>query len=372
MKICVRRSLSFDGCQFMFVEVLKTDKEWIDFVENVSGGTFYHTIKWRNVIQKTFQYEPLYLVVKDNNNCVLGVCPGFITGSRGIKIFDSIPFSDYGGPLITDSYVHQGSKLLSKFFLDFFPSKGIKYAKVCLMQESNVSKFIQVPVVYSERAKGVMEINLKLTSSDFLWDKVFSRNLKKKIKHVETDGYTAHEAKTKSDLMDFYNLYTRNMRDHIGASPDPYSFIENMWELLHPDSLRIWLLRKERTVAADFFLMTKEGSYAHYAAVDRDQLSARVSPIDYLRWLEINKAEEEGKQIVSLGSTPVDPRGRYFIQKRRIGGSFRSQEEVWFPLTNLGYTLLRTMDTVVPIWKSVRTFLPVSLGSFLNRKFLSL
>jgi hypothetical protein len=356
---------------FMFIETLKSDKEWREFTKNNPNATFYHTIKWKDVIQRTFQYEPLYLVIKEYDNRVLGVCPGFITGASGIKIFDSIPFSDYGGPLIDNNYVQQGSKLLSKFFLDYFPSKGIKYVKICTM-EANTSKFIQVPIVYSEHAKGVMEIDLKLTSSDFLWNKVFSRNLKKKINHVEADGYNAQEAKTKSDLLDFYDLYSRNMKEHVCATPDPFQFIENMWEMLYPDNLRIWLLRKERTIAADFFLKTKNGSFAHYAAIDKSQLTARISPIDYLRWLEIKKAEEEGKQIVSLGSTPSDPTGRYFIQKRRIGGVFRPQEEVWFPVTSLGYTLLQTMGIVAPIWKNIRQFLPVGLSNFLNRKLLSL
>jgi predicted N-acyltransferase len=357
------------GTRDMFVEEMKSVKEWEDFLEVTPKGTFYHSIKWKEVVQRTFNYSSLYLVIKDNTGRIVGICPGFITSSMYSKIYDSIPHSDYGGPIMENHYAEGGSLLLRNFLQEFCPGEGIGYAKFFFLDESGLSRFFKSQSGGTERTVGTMEIDLKTTPSDFLWNKRYSRNLKKRIKRVEQDGFQAQEAKTKSDLLEFYNLYTQNMK-HIGASPDPFRFVENMWNALHPDNLRIWLLRKDRAVGAELFLQNKKGSYARYAAVDREQARARLSPINYLRWVEIEKAEQEGRRYVSFGSTPSDPYHPYRLQKERIGCSFHPQEMMWYSFTSTGYALIRTRAKTAPAWKAVRRFLPIGLRGFLERRLL--
>jgi len=364
----VNSRLSFEP-RDMYVEEMKSAREWEDFLKVIPNRTFYHSIKWKEVVQKTFNFNSLYLTIKENTGRIVGICPGFITSSMYTKIYDSIPHSDYGGPLMENHYAEGGSLLLRDFLQKFCPSRGIGYAKFLFLDETRLSKFFRSQSGATERALGIMKIDLKTTPSGFLWNKVFSRNLKKKVRHVEQDGFQAQEAKTKSDLLEFYNLYVQNMK-HIGASPDPFRFVENMWNTLHPDNLRIWLLRKDRAVGAELFLQDKDGSYAHYAAVDREQARARLSPINYLRWVEIGKAEQEGRRFVSFGSTPSDPLNRYRLQKERIGGSFQQQERIWYSFTSTGFALVQARARIAPAWKAIRRFLPIGLKGFLERRFL--
>jgi hypothetical protein len=51
----------------MIVEPLSDEKEWEEFVANSSKGTFFHTLKWKEVFEKLFSYESLYLVIRDSN-----------------------------------------------------------------------------------------------------------------------------------------------------------------------------------------------------------------------------------------------------------------------------------------------------------------
>jgi len=349
----------------MYIENMKSTEEWEDFLRVATGRTFYHSIKWKEVIQRTFSYRPLYLAIKDNAGKIFGICPGFITSSMRIKIYDSIPYSNYGGPIIEKHYAKRGSFLLRNFLQEFCLSEGIYYAKICFLEESGLSKFFKSPLGCTERAKGVMEVDLKTASPDFLWNKMFSKNLKKSIKRIEKNGFQAQEARTKSDLLEFYNLYVQTMK-HIGAYPDPYRFTENMWNVLHPDNLRVWLLRKNGLVAGELFFKYGQGEYSHYAVVDRKQPVHEA--INYLRWVEIKKAEQEGKRYVSFGSTPSDPNHKYHLQKKRIGNSFHPQEMVWYPLTSTSYILLRARAKTASAWKAIRDFLPVGLEGFLERK----
>lgn len=355
----------------MFVEILKDDGEWTTFLKTIPNASFYHTLKWRDIIQRTFNYTPLYLTIRDESGKVVGVCPGFIKSSMHFKIYDSIAYSDYGGPIIRDHFGRQGMLLLRNFLQRFCSSAGIEYAKFCFLEESGLSKFCRLPSAYVERTRGVMEIDLKTTSSDFLWNEFYSGRDRKRLRHFERAGFQIQEAQTKSDLLEFYNLYVQDMKD-IGGSPDPYRLIENMWHAFYPSNLRLWILRNDRIVGAELFLLTEGGSYARYSAVDREQAGSHFTPFNYIGWIEIKRACQEGKRCVSFGSTSSDPSHPHHVQKERVGASFHMQDMIWCPFTSMGCSLLRARGKAVPIWKATRSFFPAILKSFLEGALLRL
>jgi len=62
----------------MFVEELKDKTEWKTFLQSSPEATFFHSLKWKEVIQKSFPHSALYLTIRDVNGMIVGVCPGFI------------------------------------------------------------------------------------------------------------------------------------------------------------------------------------------------------------------------------------------------------------------------------------------------------
>jgi hypothetical protein len=89
----------------MFVEEMKSPGEWEDFLEVTPRGTVYYSIKWKEVVQRTFLYSRLYIVIKDNSGRIVGICPGFIRSSIYINVYDSMPYSGYGGPIVEKSEI---------------------------------------------------------------------------------------------------------------------------------------------------------------------------------------------------------------------------------------------------------------------------
>jgi len=350
----------------MYVEELKDEREWETFVQASPEGTFYHSLKWKEVIQESFPYSALYLTIKDENGTVVGICPGFILNSMHMKIYHSTPYSDYGGPVIAKHCIKQASLSLRSFLQTFCSNKDIVCGKFCFTDDKLAQSF-KSPLGCVETTKGTIEIDLNATPSDFIWNKVFSKNRRRKIKLIEREGFQAQEAKTKSDLRDFYNLYAENMK-HIGTSPYPYEFIENMWNILYPDNLRIWLLENDKRIGGDLFFKYGQRSYAAYVGLDRKQRVHEV--INYLVWKEIEKAEEEGLRYASLGSTPSNPKNPYYLQKMSFGGSFNQQEIVWYPLNSVGRFLLLTRARTASAWKTIRNFLPTDFKRILESKLL--
>lgn len=358
-----RRWVSLTQVIRMHIEELENDKEWESFLEVSPRGTFYHSLKWRKVIQKSFRHHDLYLTIRDKDGTIIGICPGFILGGKRLKVYDSMPYSDYGGPLIARQHIKEASHSLQSFLQGFCSNKGISYARFCFTDVES-GRLFRSPLSYVEATQGIMKVDLKATPSDFIWNKVFSRKRRKDMKRVEGRGFQAQEARTKSDLRDFYHLYYMNIK-YIGSNPYPYKFMENMWSVLYPRNLRIWLLEKNKKVGGMLLFKDNKKSYCVYVGLDRNQ---RVDIVDYLVWKEIKKAEEEGHRYVSLGSTPSDPKNRYYVQKLRFGGSFHQQERIWFPTSSSGLILLQTRAKIDRVWNSIRDLLPIGLRHALESK----
>lgn len=354
----------------MYVEELKNSKEWESFLRSSPEGTFFHSLKWREVIEKSYSYSPLYLTIRNQDEKIVGVCPGFILNSMNFKIYHSLPNSDYGGPIIEAHCLETASIALRSFLQSTCASKGVTYAKICFTNNEMGRSFTSKSGCI-ETNKGVVAIDLKATPSDFIWRSVFSKNRRSKIKRVEREGFQVQEAKTKSDLRDFYNLYHENMTG-IGATPYTYKFMENLWDVLYPENLRIWLVEKERQrVAGIAVLKDEQRTYWVYAGIDRKK-SGNRSMIPYLIWKEIKKAEEEKRRYVSLGGTPSDPTHPYHVEKNRLGGTFYPQEIVLYPLTAVGHMMLQTRAKIVVGWKAINKFLPGGLRKDLERRLSKL
>ena len=351
----------------MYVEELSNTEEWENFALSMPSGTFYHSLKWKEVICKSYRHQPLYLVVKDTGGKVVGLSPGFITESLHTRIYDSIPHSDYGGPLIEGPHIARASIAILDFLRELSPSQGLAYARFLLMGNTVKSHMIS-QIGCSESNVGVMEIDLTTTPSQFIWNNIFSSHRRKKFHQTEKKGFQAREACAKSDLQIFYDLYLKDMT-HIGARPRPYSFMENAWDALFPSNIRLWILDNKEPVAAKFFFKFAQKSFSVFVGLDRHvPKPAPVSPVDYLTWHEIKKAEEEGFSCVSMGTTPNDPHDNYFVQKSQLGGKFHPQSMIWTPLSSSGQILVQMRSTGVHMWKKARSFLPSSFTRTLEGK----
>jgi hypothetical protein len=348
----------------MYVEELKHKNEWEQFLQDSPNATFYHAPQWKQVLEEAF-HNPLYLAVRNENGELAAVCPGFILKTGIGKIYQSTPRSDYAGPVVGGRYFESAYGALVGYLRGLSHSEGVTYAKINLMEE-DAKRIFSSSTLTESNVGGVVEIDLKATSSALIWNKTFTSKLRNKIRGIEKNGFQAEEAKTKADLKDFYKLYSENMK-FIGASPFSYSFMEKAWDLLHPENMRIWLLGKNQRIAATANFKYGQGTYGAYVGMDRK--SCRKYPImPYLILKEINKAEEEGRKVVSLGSTPNDPRERHYLQKREIGGSFRKQTTVWVPSNSTGHFLVLSRNKTINTWKKMRNFLPQSFKRGLEKR----
>lgn len=352
----------------MYVEELKDETEWETFLQASPDGTFYHSLKWREVIQKSFPHSATYLAIRDEDGTIVGICPGFILNSTNVRIYESTPYSDYGGPVIARNQIDKASPTLQSFLQRYCSDKGITYAKICFTNDKLAQHF-ELPLGYVSTMKGIVEIDLKAKPSDRIWNEIFTKSRKKTLKRFQRDDFQTREAKTKSDLEDFYSLYVRNM-EYIGAPPYPCKFMENIWSVLYPENLRIWLIEQKRTIGGGAVFKYGQRTFCAYVGIDREK-AGRYSILPYLIWKEIKTAEEEGYRYVSLGGTPSNPDSPSYLQKISFGGIFHQQKKVWYPFGPIGSILLQTRSKTVSAWKAIRNFLPIEFKNIIEDKLSS-
>ena len=120
----------------MIVEPLSDENEWDEFVAASPKGTFFHTLKWRDVLDKSFPYESSYIGIRDSDDRLVGICPFFITKKLWpFKILDSLPESDLGGPLFKDEFKEIAANALRKYLDELEYEKGVEEIQQYLMAE---------------------------------------------------------------------------------------------------------------------------------------------------------------------------------------------------------------------------------------------
>lgn len=345
----------------MIIEPLRDENEWENFVSKSPNGTFYHTLKWKEILEKSFPYESLYLVIRDSNDKLIAVCPFFVTKKLWpFKILDSLPGSDFGGLLIKEAYKKEGANALKDYLKELSSDKGITYTKMRL-SDPELCEYLKIKASKVYTHSGTMVLDLKEKPMDFIWNKVFTSKGRQRlfIRRFERDGFQIREAVNEADLNKFYTLYYNNIT-HIGGLPYPFSFFKNIWDLLYPDRFNIISAEKEeKSIGALGFFIHKEKKtiYLTYLGLDR-KVNSRYRTYFYLIWEAIRFAQKNKIRYVSFGSTPSDPSSEYYLQKSKFGAEFNQDYFLYFPF-NRKLFFLREIG--IKVGRKMKNKLPKSL-----------
>ena len=349
-----------DGKGKMKIELLTNEQEWDDFVASCPDGTFYHTSKWKQILEEGFGYETVYYVIR-NAGEIKGVCPFVLKKEFGFfRVLDSLPHSDFGGPLIQNNYCEEAAFLIKKQLKELAENKGITYAELRCTTRALCEQFI------GENAKidtshGTMNLNLFEKPGTFIWDKVFSNKSGQRtnIRRIERDNFQNREAKDENDLKLFYDLYFQNVKS-IGGIALPYTFFNKMFLLLYPHHFNFLLtVRGEQCIGAEVFFIygPKNTIYQSYVGLDK-RMGARYHLYNYLGWGLIQWAEKNGFDHVSFGGTPSDPNSPQYSEKKDLAADFNQHYFLFLPFNKRNYWIF---ESEVKLGRKVKKLLPEKL-----------
>jgi FemAB-related protein (PEP-CTERM system-associated) len=309
---------------------------WNDYVSRNPNGYPYHLWEWGAVLQRTYNLRGWYLAVKEGRR-IVGVLPIFCI--RGLFFADkivSLPFCEYGGPLL-DGYLDEptGEQVLMVLL------KNVRELADRLKIDYVELRHSQVPFsnLFSSCGFKVLQryvtFRLDLTVGESgIWksfDGLTRRRARARLKRAMSVG-TKVEDVDADTLKHYYRLYLGTQKRH-GSPPHSYAFFKNLYDSFKPNGLlRMVLAVSDGKPVAGITAFCFNGVlYCWNNVLDRDY--ANLHPTDFLLWHIIRWGVQNNFRVLDFGRTRPSDAGVYYF-KSRWGGQKTGLEDHVFLFKN--------------------------------------
>jgi hypothetical protein len=288
------------------------DHRWDTFIADDHRSSIYHSSVWKEIVQSSFDYQPLFFVLEDTFGDICGGMPFFLlkswlTGTRLV----SLSFSDHCDVLLRDN---KDLGLILNAVIEQSKRLGASTIEVRTKNES--VNFEDFNFIKSACYKNhIVTLDEPL---DVIRKKIHKR-YRTYINSAQRSGLTLEFGTCEKDMKSYYNLYVM-MRKHHGLLPEPYRFFKNVWQYLYPRNMLSLILAKEgsKPIAGIIILKFKDYSHVLSNASDRNYLTKR--PNHLLWWKGVELAHKEGFRYYDLGRTSLNNKG--LLDFKRYWGAF--------------------------------------------------
>ena len=338
------------------IEILKYSDDykagWSEFVSNSPRATISHQIGWMEVMCKGLGHNPNYLMAIEDEK-VRGILP-LITLKTfwGARYAISLPWIDYGG-VCADDYDTE------RMLLD--EAKRITESeKAQFMELRSVKAGDHKLALRQDKVTFLLELH---SDPDKIW-KSFNAKLRNQIRKAQKSGLTTESGGIEL-LTDFYNIFSRKMRD-LGTPVWGKSFFKIILEVF-PKTAGIILVKKDgQPVAGGLVLSFKDRLYVPSASAYRS--AHKFCPNHALYWEVIKKGCEENYKYFDFGRSKIN------------SNTFKFKQQ-WVPIPTpliWQYYLARTknvpsIDPANPRYKLLIYFwkkLPLPVANYLGPKII--
>jgi serine/alanine adding enzyme len=175
------------------------EEEWDTFAAAQGGYTHFHRLRWRAVMERTFDHECVYLAARNPDGELVGVLP--LVRVRSVVFghyLVSMPFLNYGGPLGTDA----GIRALVDEAIELARRDKVKL----LEMRSNIPLRVALPVSHRK-----ITVLLDLPSTPEALLKSFGAKLRSQIRRPQKEGVKVVFGL--EQVEPFYAVFSRHMRD---------------------------------------------------------------------------------------------------------------------------------------------------------------
>ncbi|HYW00152.1 MAG TPA: hypothetical protein VE862_01710 [Candidatus Acidoferrum sp.] len=302
--------------------------DWEQLNDTATDGSFCHSLKWKTVLERTFGYAPRYFLIYRNNEPV-ALCPFYKTKIKCFNGVATLPNSIYDHIIVSDKQDFQLAKKIQNTIRDLLRQEKLTFAIVGLTSEMK-DYFYGLPVSSPYPTGGNQVLNIQENSIDNIWNSLFSKHQRNKIRRFVKEEFTPDEINSKEDLDTFFRYYTKNMEyKNIGRKlsneyPPDCKFEREIIKTYNREVIVVMLRRKEDVAGGALFLSFKSGRkmYLRLLWPNRD-LPNTFSPAWYLCWFGVNRAHEMGFSTFCFGDTPDNPDDVNYQIKAKFGAQFQ-------------------------------------------------
>lgn len=298
----------------MQIEIVDSQKDktasetWENYLWAVASkqrGLAHHSysVHWQTILHKTFGHRAFYLMAREKQGQgVTGILPLVQVKSKlfGNSLI-SVPYVNAGGIIADDkasfsALLNKAQELASEQQVRYLELRSLNSYDGLTDTQSNL-------VLRSHKVSMLLEL---ASSADTQFER-FKTKLRSQIRRPGKSGVTTrvvrgHEA-TACDILDFYKVFSENMRD-LGTPVYPQSLFRNTLEAFgERASLVLGYMNKE-PIAAGFLIQSGGHMEIPWASTRREY--NKLSPNMAMYWEAIKHACDQGCGVFDFGRSSPD------------------------------------------------------------------
>ncbi len=269
---------------------------WQAYVAQNSQANMFHTLGWKNVVQRTFGLKTYYLYAQDGNN-ICGVLPLFLNKSLlfGTSLV-SVSFGVYGGICAdnedTENLLLEEAKKIAK-------REQAGYVELRNLKPNNLE--LPTKDLY-------MVFILELPDdADIVWKTMRKRNrniLRKGIK----SGLELYRTPELGHIVDeefaaFYELFARSQQA-LGTPVLPKVFFKNLIAEFGPRITIFSATFEGKIISSLWVFFYNDTVLPYYIGYDHNYLN--YAPNNWILWEAIKYSCEHGYKYYDLGRSRQD------------------------------------------------------------------
>jgi CelD/BcsL family acetyltransferase involved in cellulose biosynthesis len=244
------------------------DAQFREFIEGQANASVYHTADWRDLLSTTYGYEPMYLA-HGEGGAIRAVLPMMLVDSRLTgKRLVSLPFSNVCGPAgAPESF----GPLIDRA-LEIYGEVGASTLEI----RTQADRFEPGDERFSNQSYFITSLLDLNPDPEKIWKGFKDKNVRTEVRQAKKKGIEVRRGESIDDLKLFYDLFAPTRLKH-GVPPTPFKFFRNMWEIMWPERLTLFLATHgDLTVGAFITLGFGETLVAAYIGSDARFRSYRV------------------------------------------------------------------------------------------------
>ncbi|HXQ20238.1 MAG TPA: FemAB family XrtA/PEP-CTERM system-associated protein [Candidatus Acidoferrales bacterium] len=259
-------------------------QEWDDFVRRTPGGTLFHLIAWKEVLERAFGFSSRYLLARRDGR-VIGVLPLFeLHGSGTRHCLQSVPFAVEGGVCSADE---AAARALERAALNLADALGARSVE---LRDARMGDGF--------RACGANNFRFRrrLPDDDAELLATIPAKRRNMIRVGMRNGLRSRTGF--DDLPAFYDLHARTLH-RLGTPVFPIRYFNLLIEELHDQCvlLTVWHGRVAAAAALAFFFQGTLLPY--YVGSRRDCFRYAVN--DFMYWELMRLACARGCHLFDFG-----------------------------------------------------------------------
>ena len=339
------------------------DPRWDSFVLAHPAGTFFHLSVWREILKRSFGYQPIYLYVEEGSQ-ILGILPLFLVKSWIFgRSLVAMPVGVYGGILAADNdtsrmLLEKATQLAQEYKVRYLEIRGNPYLDCATMPSANgsVSRWSRkdLYVTFLSEIESTEEANL-------------ARIPRKQRRMVRQGGkYGLRAIFDNERAREFYDVYAESVRN-LGTPVYGFHYFKILLEALG-DQCKILLVEHQgRAVAGVLSFFYKDQVLPYYGGALKQFF--QLAPNDFMYWELLRYAATRGCKTFDFGRSK-EGTGSYDF-KRHWG--FDPKPLPYWYYTRNGHGAPDTsplnpkLQWAIRIWRSLPLKLTTTLGPHVVR-----